>query len=195
MCVIPHLCHTHTARTAKVTVHSVPSALGSWHSWLWRALWRLNPKSSSWFRDKLESQGPAWPMSIWNTRLHRALRGKLDSCPKSPVSSFFCAFVVWLSFAPQKPMWGFILAHTALQIHCSVSPCGFFWPCCFPHEPDCLRKALEGGSSRGNTGSENTGMALRTSWAFSFLLHEERIFPPKSHPCLPFFYCSNSLIF
>lgn len=168
MCVIPHLCHTHTARAAKVTAQSVPPALGLWHSWLRKALGRLSPKRSSWFRDKLQSQGSAWPVNIWNTWLHRDIRGKVDSCPKSPISSFFHAFVVWLSFTPQKPRWGFVLA---LQIHCSVSPRGFFWAHCFPHEPNCLRKVPEEGPSGGNTGTENKGMALRTHWAFSFLLY------------------------
>lgn len=122
-----------------------------------------NPKRSYQFRDKLESQESDWPTGIWNTWLHRELRWEVDRCSKSPVSSFFSVFVIWLSFASQKPGWGFALTHTALQIHWTAPPWGFFWPYCFFYEPSCLRKALEDGTSGGNTGTENKGMARWTS--------------------------------
>lgn len=99
MCVIPHLCHTQTAITAKITGHLVPSVLGSRYSWLWRAVWRLTTQKDL---NKLESQESDWPVGIWNTWLHRELRWKVDRCPKSPVSSFFSVFVVWLSFASRN---------------------------------------------------------------------------------------------
>lgn len=42
-------------------------------------------------------------------------------------------------------------------------PWGFFWAYCFFHEPSCLRKALEDGTSVGNTGTESKEIAWWTN--------------------------------
>lgn len=128
--------------------------------------WDLNNSETSW-NDKSQT-GP------WASETHGCtgnLRGR-DRCPKSSLSSFFSVFVVWLSFVSQKPRWGFALAHTALQIHWTAPPWGFFWPYCFRHEPSCLRKAVEDGTYLWNTGAENKGMGWWwTSSASCCLLH------------------------
>lgn len=94
MCVNPHLCHTHTARAAKVTAQSVPPALGSWHSWLWRALGRLSPKRSSWFRDKLQSQGSAWPMKHMAAQGPQREGGRLSKISHLQFFPCFCCLAV-----------------------------------------------------------------------------------------------------
>lgn len=163
MCVIPHLCHTQTAITTKITGHLVPLVLGLWYSRLWRALWRLTAQ-----------KGLNNSATIWNHKNQAGPRasethgcvGNLDgrwTDVWNPVSSFFSVLLSGFpSFASQKPAWGFALTHIALQIHCTAPPWGFFRPYCLFNEPSCPRKALEDGTTVGNTGTEK-GIARWTS--------------------------------
>lgn len=96
-CVCDSTSVPHSARTAKVTAQSVPSALGSWHSQLWRALGRLNPKRSSWYREKLESQGSAkWGFVLAHSSANPLL---------SPLTTWILLAMLFLSWT-QPPEEG-----------------------------------------------------------------------------------------
>lgn len=193
MCEIPHLCHTHTAQNSKG--HCPVSAFSPGLVTLMALKSSLEAQPKKFFM--VQRQAGVTRISLAQEHLkHMAAKGtqreggQLSKISHLQLFPHFCCLAVLCTSDLQVRFCPCPHSKSTAQSHHVDS----FGHGCFPHEPNCLRKIPEEGSSGGNTGTENKGMALRTHWASSILHTKKELFPQNSS-LLTFLSLFNALIF
>lgn len=170
MYAIPHWCHTQIAITSNITDHSEPSVLGLWYSRLRRPVWRqtaqkcLNDPETSW--NHKSQTGPRASETCLPSELTWLHRGFGWMSKDAPLQLFQCSCsLAFLYFSETKARF---CSYPQSSTNSLNSPTMRIFLAVLFHEPStcpwsCLRKAVEDGTSVGNTGNENEGMAWGTS--------------------------------